>query len=104
MGLGHGAPVTLAVNVAVTDWAAVSETVQVPVPVQAPLQPANVEPLAAAAVRVTEVPLAKLALHVLPQLIPAGDEVTVPVPVPALVTVRVWVLAEGLKGGVTDCA
>jgi len=75
--------VALVLNVAVTDWAAVIETVQVPVPVQAPLQPAKVEPLAAAAVRVTEVPLAKLALHVLPQLMPVGDEVTVPVPVPA---------------------
>jgi len=41
--------------VAVTDLAAVMLTVQVPVPVQAPLQPANVLPVLAAAVRVTEV-------------------------------------------------
>ena len=53
---------------------------------QAPLQPANVEPLDAAAVSVTEVPLAKLALQVVPQLMPVGDEVTVPAPVPAFVT------------------
>jgi hypothetical protein len=45
-------------NVAVTARAAVMDSVQPPVPVHAPLQPANVEPLAAAAVSVTEVPLA----------------------------------------------
>ena len=43
------------VNAAVTDFAAVMVTVQVPVPVQAPLQPAKVEPVAAAAVKVTAV-------------------------------------------------
>ena len=45
-------------NVAVTVRAAVIDTVQAPVPVHAPLQPANVEPLAAAALSVTEVPVA----------------------------------------------
>ena len=45
-------------NVAVTLRAAVIDVAQVPVPVQAPLQPANVEPLAAEAVSVTDVPLA----------------------------------------------
>ena len=45
-------------NVAVTLRACVIDTVQVPVPVHAPLQPANVEPLAAAAVSVTLVPVA----------------------------------------------
>jgi hypothetical protein len=44
-------------NVAVTDLVAVSETVQGPVPVHAPLQPVNVEPPVGVAVRVTEVPL-----------------------------------------------
>jgi len=38
--------------------AAVIDVAQAPVPVQAPLQPANVEPLAATAVNVTDVPLA----------------------------------------------
>ncbi len=104
MGLSQGAPVTLALNVAVTDRAAVIDTVQVPVPVQAPLQPAKLEPLAAEAVRVTEVPLAKLALQVLPQLMPAGVELTVPVPVPALATVRVWLVALAVKVAVADCA
>jgi len=42
----------------VTDFAAVIVTAQVVLgPVQLPLQPANAEPLAAAAVRVTAVPL-----------------------------------------------
>jgi len=76
----------LVLNVAVTAWAALMVTEHVPVPVQAPDQLAKVEPVPAAAVSVTTVPLAKLALHVAPQLIPAGLLVTVPVPVPAFVT------------------
>ena len=80
--------VVVVLNVAVTALAAVIVTAHVLVPVQAPLQPANVEPVPAAAVSVTTVPLAKPALHVVPQLIPAGLLVTVPVPVPALVTVN----------------
>ncbi len=83
-GSAHVVPV---VKVAVTARAAVMARLQVPVPVQAPLQPPKVEPLAAAAVRVTVVPLSKLALQVEPQLTPVGEEVTVPLPVPVLVTV-----------------
>jgi hypothetical protein len=45
----------LAVKVAVTDWAAVIVTLQLPVPEHAPPQPLKVEPEAAAAVRVTAV-------------------------------------------------
>ena len=59
----------------------------VDVPLQAPDQPANVEPDAAVAVSLTDVPLANLALQVDPQLMPDGLLVTVPVPVPALWTV-----------------
>ena len=76
-------------NVAVTLVLALTVTVQVAVPVQAPDQPAKVEPEEGVAVRVTEVPLLKVAAQVEPQLIPAGVLVTVPVPVPAGVTVRV---------------
>src|SRR2546425_11740468 len=61
---------------------------QLPVPVQAPLQPAKVDPEAGVAVRVTIVPLLKFALQVAGQLIPAGLLVTVPLPVPARVTDR----------------
>jgi len=74
-------------NVPVTVAAAVSFTVQEPVPEQAPDQPANVEPLAGAALRVMEVPSLKLALHVFPQLMPVGLLVIVPEPVPADSTV-----------------
>ena len=58
-GLAQVPPVPpLVLNVAVTEREAVIDSTQLPVPVHAPLQPANVEPLAAVAVNVTEVPLA----------------------------------------------
>ena len=43
-------------NVAVTDCAAFIVTTQLPVPVQAPLQPVNVDPVAGVAVSVTTLP------------------------------------------------
>src|SRR5262245_61996149 len=78
--------VAVLLNVAVTERAAVIDTVQAAVPVHAPLQPANVEPLAAAGVSVTDAPLLKFALQVVPQLMPEGEDVTVPLPVPFLLT------------------
>ena len=66
----------------------VTDTVTVPEPVQSPLQPAKVDPAAGVGVRVTVVPEAKAAEQMVPQLIPAGEEVTVPEPVPLVVTVR----------------
>jgi hypothetical protein len=77
------------VKVAVTDVAAVTVTTQVAVPVQLPLQPVKLEPPADAAVRVTTVPVVNEAEQAVPQEIPAGELVTVPLPVPDLVTVRV---------------
>ena len=75
-------------KVAVTVVAAETVTVQVPVPEQPPpVQPLKVEPAAGAAVRVTVVPLVKLAEQVAPQLMPTGELVTVPLPVPAGATV-----------------
>ena len=75
-----------ALNVAVTEVLAVRVTAHVPVPVHAPDHPANVEPEPGEAVSVTDVPLAKLALHVVPQMIPDGLLVIVPVPLPVLCT------------------
>ena len=75
-------------KVAVTDCAALMVTLQMPVPVQAPLQPAKLAPAAAVAVNVTTVPLLKFALQPPGQLMPAGLLLTVPPAVPVRVTVR----------------
>src|SRR5262249_59909407 len=88
------APVLLTVSakpgsakVAVTDCAALIVTAQVPVPVQPPpLQPVKVDPAAGVAVRVTAVPLANVAEHVAPHVMPAGALVMVPDPAPVLLT------------------
>src|SRR3989475_13212295 len=88
---------------AVTVVPAETVTTHVPVPEQPPpLQPVKAEPAAGVAVNVTTVPLVKLAEHVAPQLIPAGALGTVPLPVPAGVTVRVKVCS--VKGAVTVVA
>ena len=72
--------------------AALSVTVQVPVPEQPPpLQPLKVEPAAGAAVRVTAVPLEYATAQVAPQEMPVGLLVTVPIPAPILLTVSVKV-------------
>jgi hypothetical protein len=57
-----------------------------PVPLQAPDQPAKVDPEAGAAEKVTAVPAARFVLHEAPQLMPPAEEETVPLPFPALVT------------------
>lgn len=56
-GLAQVVPEPLVLNVAVTLRAAVIASTQLPVPVHEPLQPAKLEPLAAAAVSVTDVPV-----------------------------------------------
>jgi hypothetical protein len=73
-------------NVAETPWFMVIGTVQPPVPLQAPPQPAKLQPDEGVAVKLTEVPATKSALHVVPQEIPAGELVTLPLPM--AVTVR----------------
>src|SRR5579884_2142846 len=72
-------------------------TVQAPVPEQAPLQPAKVDPAAAAAVKVTCVGSVYSASHVGPQSIPAGEPVTVPEPPPAFVTESVYSASVTVK-------
>ncbi|HET6789345.1 MAG TPA: hypothetical protein VFH49_15370 [Aquabacterium sp.] len=93
-GYGH-AVVDAVLKVAVTALLPFIVSVHAPVPVQAPLQPAKTPPLLAAAVKVTVPPLANAALHVPPQLMPAGLLVIVPVEgaEPFLVTVTVYVVA-----------
>jgi hypothetical protein len=79
------------VNVAVTDCAEFIDTAHEPVPLHAPPQPVNVDPLAALAVRLTDDPVANDAEQVLPQEMPAGADETVPLPVPPVCTVSVCV-------------
>src|SRR2546425_1495328 len=101
-GAGFGNPE----NLATTDWAAILVAAQLPVPLHpAPLHAVNADPLAGVAVRVTTAPLANDALHVVPQLIPTGLLVTVPPPLPVLVTVSVYVCVYVcVKLALTDCA
>lgn len=91
-------------KVALTDCAEFIVTLQAPVPLQAPPQPANVEPESGVAAKLTTVPLAKLAEHVVPQEIPEGVLVTVPVPLPVFATVRVKGPTFALKFALTDFA
>jgi len=77
-------------NAAPTVFAASIVTWQLPVPVQAPLQPAKAEPLAALAVSATTEPAAYGSEQSAPQLMPAGEDVTVPLPVPVFVTPTVY--------------
>lgn len=91
-----GVDVLLA-KVAVTLRARLIATVQVPVPVQTPLQPVKVESVDAAAVSVTVVLAAKVPLQLLLHAIPLGEDVTVPDPVPPVVKVRVYVVVDALR-------
>lgn len=87
-----------AVKFAVTVWSAFIVTVHAPAPLQPPpLQPLNVEPPVGAAVRVTVLALGKSAAQVAPQEIPLGLLVTVPVPVPDLLTVKWCVLGVAVN-------
>lgn len=86
MWLMAESPVPL--KVAVTVVFALGVMLQVaPVPEHGPDQPANVEPLDFAAVKVIGVPLEKAAEQVPGQLIPTGLLVTVPDPAPFVTTV-----------------
>ena len=83
-GGGGGAD---ALKAAVTVMLLLIWKVQEPVPVQPPpLQPAKTDPEAGTAVSVTVVPPENDREQVVPQLMPLGLLVTVPLPVPFLVT------------------
>ena len=68
----------------------VMDTVQAPPPEHAPDHPVKVEPGSGVGVNVTLVPGLYVSLQSEPQLTPAGLLVTVPLPVPDFVTVRVY--------------
>ena len=79
-------------KVAVTEEAPLSVTVHVPEPLQPlPFQRLKVERAAGTAVKVMVVPLAYAAAQVVPHEMPAGALVTMPVPEPLGLTVRVEV-------------
>jgi hypothetical protein len=78
-------------------------TVHASVPVQSPLQPEKVLPLAAVAIRVTVLPREKAATHVpdaapaeAEQLIPETSLATVPEPVPLVAIASSWVASAWL--------
>jgi hypothetical protein len=66
-------------------------------PEQSPAKYWKFEEGPAVAVMVTTVPASKLAEHVPPQLIPAGEETKVPRPEPVCDTVRVYGAATAPK-------
>jgi hypothetical protein len=83
------------VKVAVAVVSAFRVTAHEPEPEQPPPdQPPKREPAAGTAVRVTTVAELKALTQVLPQSIPTGELVTVPVPVPCLLTVRFGILLK----------
>ena len=90
------------VNVAVTDFAALTVTLHsLPLVESQPVK-ATFEPAAGAAFSVTSVPKLNVASHSVPQLMPVGVLVTVPEPPPAFVTFSVN--ASSVKVAVTDLA
>lgn len=90
-----------ALKVAPTDLLAVIATEHLPTPRQAPVQPTNAAPVAGVAVSCTTDPSVKLAVHAVPQSIPVGLLVTVPLLVPAFVIVK---LTRAMKLAVSDVA
>ena len=90
----------VAVNVTFTLTDDTTFTVQVfPFVVSQPVHPVTLDPASAVAVNVNDVGVGTTVVHVLPQSIPAGDEVTLPEPVPSLV-----ILSTGAGSTSTACA
>src|SRR5664279_4014749 len=94
----------IAANSAPTDFAALIVTLHSfdPTIESQPLQTTALEPGSATALRVTALPASNSASQVPPQLIPAGELVTVPVPLPLLVTLSRW--DSSAKAAVTSLA
>ena len=94
--LNESMRVPMALNVADTDLSAVMESVQVlPEPAHAPDQPANTLLASAAAVKVTDEFCVNAAVQTEPQLMPAGELVTLPLPVPRRETVTLFRVSLG---------
>lgn len=99
--MGHGGDCAQ-LNVAAAVTGPFMITTQVgDVPEQPCFHPLKTAPVAGTAVSVTFVPVAKLALHDDPHDTPAGDDVTVPLPLPLSTTVRVCE-AAGWNVALTD--
>ncbi len=77
------------VKMALGDEAEFIVKTHVPVPKHTPSNQIKVEPASGVAVSVTTFPALYVAAQVAPQFIPPASLVTVPVPVPDLVTVSV---------------
>src|SRR5258706_6374632 len=78
-------------------------TRQLPLPLHAPSQPANVEPPVAVAVSTTPVPAEYISVQSPGQAIPAGVLPTTPVPDPPMITVtRAAADEDGVTGLVGD--
>jgi len=103
-GLSVKPPLLAVEKVALTARTELIVTVQAPVPVQAPFQPVNVDPVAGVAVKATVVPLPNDARHVVPQEMPAGVLLTVPLPVPDFVTVSAKEVVGNANVAVTEVA
>ncbi len=86
--VGVAAAVT---NAASTDVDAFTVSAQAPMPEQAPVHPTKTEPASGVAERLTALPAVTFVEQEAPQAMPAGVDVTVPEPVPDLVTVTGWV-------------
>ena len=78
-------------KLAVTAWSWLNVRSQLSVPLQAPDQPVKTEPSAGVAIRLTLVASSKFMEQVVPQSMPAGSLITVPEPVPDLLTLRMKV-------------
>jgi hypothetical protein len=77
-----------ALKVAVTFVLALISMEHVSVPLHGPPQPENIDSLVGVGVNIIDTPAAKMELQVVPQLIPAGELVIVPVPDPKSVVVK----------------